>query len=1144
MRIAIHILLWFMMICTNILHAQYSNIKTVNINTTHGLPGSTVNTFLHDNQRFMWLGTNDGLARYDGYQFKTYKHNPFDSVSLSSNHITALYESLDSNIWIGTQDGGINIYNAQNDNFFLPKSKKIREIKNIYDITGNKKGLIYIATNKGITVLKMDSKTELPVFPEYDTVFNYVLKQPVLDIEIDNDSVIWIGTKSNGLLKYNRLKRTFKHFNNTKNNRYQIPSNTVYAIKSYNDFTFIGTKNGLCIYNKTTDSISIYNKTNGLLENAISAIFYDNKSVWVGYPKNGFSRLFLNTKNISHYLTGKQVNNFYKNKNKLLWIATDNGVYKTNIFIKKFYHFYSKANDNTTLNSNYVSQIFIDRSSNIWFGTLYGGLSKLCTQTDKTTHYKHVNDAPKTLSNNNIYYITEDAKGKIWIVNDHGINHYYKNTNEFVKFKIRIDGKLIHDISALLFDYWGFLWIGTKSNGLYRYNFKNNSIIQYKHNKNTNSLPSNSISFLYEDKRNNLWIGTSNSGFCKYNRIKNNFTTYKKSSNNLNSISGNKITYITDDHTGDIWIGTKTSGVNKFDMISNKFVHYTEKNGLTNNYIKSIIEDRNGNIWIATENGLSYLNRITEQFVNYYESDGLQSNQFTSSAAITGNGFIILGGINGFNTFHPDSIEYNAQPPKVVITDIKKQNKSIDFKQPIHNVKEITLAYNEYEFTIEFAALDFYNPSKNKYAYRLENFNSDWINAGTNRTATYTNLPPGEYIFHVTACNNDGVWNYQGSSLKVIIEPPFWKTTWFYTLSIVFVISVLFFIVYMRERSIQKSKILLTQTVDKKTKELVLQKNDIMIQKEEIQNQRDRILKQKDKLERKQLTLEFALEKVEQKKVEVEAKNKEITDSIIYAKRIQESVLPPNNFVKEIFPNSFIYYKPKDILSGDFYWIEQFPASSMSDLLQTQNPEYVLAAAVDCTGHGVPGALMSIVGNNLLNHALKEFGYFKPADILNSLNANLNKTVHKTLDKKEVKDGMDISLISIHQKTKTVYFSGANNPLYLVRNGELSIIKGDRASIGQYTEQDKQFNNHIHKLQPNDMLYLFSDGYPDQFGGETAAIRRNGGKKYKYNRFKKLLTSISHLPLDKQKIVLDETIKKWMGGLEQVDDILIIGIRI
>nr|MBA3705574.1 SpoIIE family protein phosphatase [Bacteroidota bacterium] len=383
------------------------------------------------------------------------------------------------------------------------------------------------------------------------------------------------------------------------------------------------------------------------------------------------------------------------------------------------------------------------------------------------------------------------------------------------------------------------------------------------------------------------------------------------------------------------------------------------------------------------------------------------------------------------------------------------------------------------------------NPSKIQYQYKLEGFDKEWLPGYTPANeAVYTNLPPGSYTFMVRARNNDGTNNIQPTEYKFFIAPPFWQTAAFYVLAVIFIVFSVYVFDKARTRKLQIAKKELQEKVEERTEELAV------------------------------------------KNAELAEKNKGITDSILYAKRIQEAILPPDAVVKKYLPNAFIFSKPKDIVSGDFYWLAETPSSS------GKNSESILFAAVDCTGHGVPGAFMSIVGHNILNQAVNESTTITPSILLDKLNKGLSETLNQTSEETKLRDGMDIALCMLNYKTLELQFAGAYNPLLIVRNKELIEVKADSIAIGSYTEvQHQTYTNHKIQLQKGDTLYIFSDGYADQFGGPS-------GKKFKVNQLKSMLVNLEGVPMAQQQIALENSIEQWRGVLQQVDDILIIGVRV
>jgi len=365
----------------------------------------------------------------------------------------------------------------------------------------------------------------------------------------------------------------------------------------------------------------------------------------------------------------------------------------------------------------------------------------------------------------------------------------------------------------------------------------------------------------------------------------------------------------------------------------------------------------------------------------------------------------------------------------------------------------------------------------------LEGMDKDFSPVVKETSVTYPDLQAGDYIFKVISCNNDGVWNKQPVTFSFTVKPPFWKTTWFYILVGILILVIFFAYVKFKERKLRKANLLLEQKVKERTEEVVKQKE------------------------------------------EIEKKNEVITDSIEYAKNIQQAILPTDDYINKLLKNHFILYLPKDIVSGDFYWVDE-------------DDNRALIAVSDCTGHGVPGAFVSLMGHNLLNETLNEKPNLKPSEILEILNQKILAALNQGKDEHSAKYGMDMALITIDKKRKTLEYSGAHNPLIVCRNGELIEIKGNKFSIGSVSKEDKLgFTNQVFDLKEGDMLYMFSDGYTDQKGGPE-------NKKFFARPFRDLLLSVSKLDIASQRKQLDETIIKWRGSRDQTDDILVVGIKI
>ncbi|HEY9606736.1 MAG TPA: two-component regulator propeller domain-containing protein [Allocoleopsis sp.] len=487
----------------------------------------------------------------------------------------------------------------------------------------------------------------------------------------------------------------------------------------------------------------------------------------------------------------------------ILWIGTGfSGINKFDTKPNRFIHYKHENTNKNSLADNHIGSIYEDKKGAIWIGTFNGGLDRFERGSQKFVHYKHESNNSNSLSSNNIWSIYEDSYGLLWVGTfDGGLNQLNNKTGSFIHYTKNSDNPYsLNDnaIVSILEDHLGNLWIGTFSGGLNKFNRKTRQFIHYKNDpNNTKSLSDNNVFSIYEDKKGNLWLGTWSGGLNKFNRDTGEFTRYTHNSNNPNSLSYDRVLALYEYPVGTLWIGTFGGGLDKFDIATETFTHYTVADGLPNNSVVGILSDDEGNLWLSTGKGLSKFNPKTEKFRNYDVSDGLQGNEFDGIKAHfrSKTGEMFFGGLNGFNAFYPDRVKDNPHIPPIVLTDFKKLNKSIKLDRAISETKEIKLSYKDKFIGFEFAALDYTNPQKNQYAYKLEGFDKDWIHAGNQRTATYTNLDGGTYIFRVKGSNNDGIWNETGTSIAIIISPPPWKTWWAYTLYVLaLIVAVLGYI--------------------------------------------------------------------------------------------------------------------------------------------------------------------------------------------------------------------------------------------------------------------------------------------------------------------------------------------------------------
>ncbi|MCP2606550.1 ATP-binding protein [Candidatus Aminicenantes bacterium AC-708-I09] len=805
-------------------------------------------TIIQDKQGFMWFGTEDGLNRYDGYEFKVYRNDHDNLNSLNYNYIKVIYEDSKGNLWIGTYGGGLDKFNPQQEKFIHYKY----EVDNPYSLSNNyvtsifedKFGVLWIGTEEGLN--KFDSKKGRFIRYKHDINNPDSLSSDFITcIYEDSKGILWIGTE-NGLNKFDRENERFIHYFHEPKNPHSISNNYIYSI--YEDHLgnlWIGTYGGgLNRFDRKTGKFIHYKynarNPNSLSNNYVRVIYEDSSgTLWIGTEDglNQFNRKSENFFRFKHRpydlnsLSNNEIYSIFEDRAGVLWIGTRVGLNKLNQKSKQFIHYYSIPNDPNSLSNNYVRAIYEDDDGILWIGT-YGGLNKFNRKKGIFKHYIANPNDLTSLSSNRVMAICGDGPNILWIGTENGLNKFNKKTEKFIHFKSEIGNpwSLSSNFIRVVYkDRDGNLWIGT-DNGLNKFERKTGKFIHYKHNpKDPNSISNNFIYSIFEDSRGTLWIGTLK-GLNKFDRKKNIFKKYFVIPGDSRSLNNNEILSIYEDSRGILWVGT-AEGLNKFDRNREIFTHYTTKDGLPNNLIYDILEDREGNLWLSTNKGLSKFNPVQEKFRNYDVSDGLQSNEFSKGACFKSkSGEMFFGGINGFNSFYPEKIKDNPYPPQIVITDFKVFNKSISIgekfdgmiilEKSITNTKEIILSHKHRFFSIEFSALHFVSPKKNQYAYKMEGFDREWNYVGNRNFATYTNLPPGEYTFRVKASNSDGVWNDEGLSLKIKILPPFWMTWWFRGIILIFILVALISAYHARTYAIRKRAHHLERVIGRRTSEL------------------------------------------------------------------------------------------------------------------------------------------------------------------------------------------------------------------------------------------------------------------------------------------------------------------------------------
>lgn len=828
--------------------SQYKDLKFRHITTLNGLSQGTVKSFMQDDNGFIWVGTRNGLNRFDGYRFTVFKNIPGDSTSLNNNHITDIKKAGEGKLWIATWGDGINLFD-------LKKQKFSSKLNTEYNL-------------------------------------NNLFVHCILE---DTEGNLWIGTDGNGLFKYSTRNKKITRYSHNSAQPGSISDNTIRALyEDHRKNIWIGTQNGgLNLYNSRNDNfINQHNPDQFKFPSAtqIRAITELNGELCLGTYGNGLilknmqtgaERIFNYKANQLNTLPHDNILSLMTDRNNFIWIGTENG--GLSVLDPKeelFYRYQNDPLDNSSINSNSIYTIFEDKDGNVWSGTWNGGINLVQQDAQQFRHYSH-NSSPWSLSDNHVLSITGDSEGYLWVGTDGGgLNMLSPKTGRFTHFlhnpnKNSISGNYVLSVCEAGNKE---IWIGTYGGGISIFNKNTRKFrhLKYEQGK-PGTITSNYVWIIYKDSRNRMWMGMCPGGINVYDPETGKMSYYLHQEKDSGSLSHNNIHSIFEDSKGNIWIGTNGGGLNKIDAVTGKIIHYGIKEGLSHNSLGHLYEDKNHNLWIGTDAGLNYLNTQTGKITNYGPkqglpncfiygiledsnnnlwissneglirfnpetnnvsvfsvNDGLQSNELNLNAFCkTKCGAMYFGGSNGFNKFFPDKIKESNSSTAPVLTDFLLFNRSVEISgdnSPLENqisyTKEITLPYDASVFSFEFAVLNFKVPGNNQYAYKMEGFEKDWNYSSTNKTATYTNLDPGDYTFLVKAISPD---NHESEvvSLKILITPPIWGTIWFRILIIMAIFSGIALIFQIRISSVRKQNVILEEKVKNRTRE-ILEINSIL----------------------------------------------------------------------------------------------------------------------------------------------------------------------------------------------------------------------------------------------------------------------------------------------------------------------------
>lgn len=817
------------------------NIRFGQITVEDGLSNSYVNCLLQDRNGFIWFGTDDGLNRFDGYEIKIYRNNPDDLTSLSENIIWALFEDRSGYLWIGTKSGGLNKYDPLTDRFIhWNLDSTATEEMNITSIYEDNKKNVWIGTYKHGLYRLNQSQNKFDHWQNDSDNPNVLSNNFILSILEDDNASIWIATYY-GLNKFNQdsPQKAFTQFFKESSDQKDIFSTPIWYLSQssfYKNSMWIAKLDGLIKFNTSNMEISKLSLPESIefpFANSVSSVVEENfgeeNILWIG-TYGGLVRYNLTTGESNRYVQSKKndsgllsntIHDLFIDRSGVVWIASENGLNfyspKRSKFNFQSLQAHSLGKSPELLNGN-IRAITESNHKTQWFGTDQGLLGY---KYIKGNSYLFQNQELQSL---NVWSLFCKNSDKLWIgTYGQGLKELDIKTNKLKTISVNnpdYNPSAYNFVKTILQDDKGMLWIGFWGGGLARMNPDDNSIEYWRNEENDNgSLGYNDVWALYQDSKGRIWIGTNGGGLDLYTGSKqNSFQHWKADKKNRQSLSSNSIYTIHESLNKNnsinqtiLWIGT-ANGLNKFIIkddteasnyseLNIEITYYTVNDGLSDNAVESILEDEDGNLWIGTSSGISFFKVEEERFTNYSLADGLNGNTFNSSAAFkSSDGIMFFGSTTGLNYFNPERIKQSTYSPPVRIIDFQlfNQPENLEGMSPIEqsiiHTEKIILNYNQNDFSIQFTSLDYNAPELNQYAYMLEGFDQEWIVAGTRRYVTYTNLDAGEYIFRVKATNSDGVWNEAGTSLNIIINPPFWATWWAYIIYTILFLGGLFLI--------------------------------------------------------------------------------------------------------------------------------------------------------------------------------------------------------------------------------------------------------------------------------------------------------------------------------------------------------------
>lgn len=774
-----------------------------------GLSQSHVRNILYDRNGFLWVGTQDGLNRFDGYQFTHFRREVENSNSLPGNYISSLAEDKNGNILIGTINGAA-LYNPFTNRITRIPNKTF-QIGSVSSFIQSKEGSFWIGSYYSGVYKITDNKIEHFTKGTHPTSISDNYTTALCQDSLGN---IWIGTFGFGLTKYNTSKKLFEKIDLLAKNS----SNTINSLIAFSQNSLlVGTTNGLIILNTVTNQYSLY-KIDGIKNNVLHVYLDGKNNIWLALEGEGvylfnykdklFTKVPIEEKNNSNV----QLNNIqsiHQDNNGNMWFGTStNGLvkWKKN---KNYFHSISNKTLGGLLSNYSIRSVFKDNDGNIWVGTDFG-LNKINSKTKQVKQYFHNPNNSSSINDNKVWSIASDLDGNVWFGTQRGLAKYQKQSDSFERYIYRIntnEDSPVFPIRSIYIDKDNLLWFGTFGAGLFSFDIKNKKFQNHTFtNSNKDAKKDVVIFHIKEDDNKRLWLAAA-SGLAVYNKKTKNYSRYFSDSNNELSQTQCVFYAIEIENDSTFWLGTLGDGLIKFNPIKNKSTFLNDKDGMPNNIVYGLLRDSKRNLWLSTNYGISKYNTLNNEFKNYDKNDGIPTNEFNTGAfTYDSKGNLFFGGIEGLLYFNPDSIGTSSIKPKLAVVNFKVFDKTLFPGKVFFNNQTINLNYTQNFFSFEFSSLDLTSSPKNEYSYMLEGYDKKIIYSSQRRYAAYTNVEPGKYTLLLKASNADRLWNDEGIKIYLIIYPPFWATIWFYVLVSFLLIASTVLLIRHRILKIRKVK--------------------------------------------------------------------------------------------------------------------------------------------------------------------------------------------------------------------------------------------------------------------------------------------------------------------------------------------------